>query len=111
MFQAEKKSVGPKFYKKPLSKRVSGVVVVEKIETNLHFHGLLKASPKQTSKFISLSNRIWEETVKVGSIDVSSLLCAEGRRKTSSYCTKELFKHENYENFFFLDDFCPAFYS
>jgi len=91
------------FYRLSPELRISGLVFVEHLDSNLHFHSLTTV-PTRADKFVRNAQTKWASVVNRGSIEVVKILSLNDHLRTSSYSTKEAYKQINYNNFFFIEE-------
>lgn len=94
----EQKTLGRHFYKTNDS-RIRAIAFAEHIKSNFHYHILATVPEKYKVLFNMYAKFIWQKEVPSGDIKIDYLKQSQDVFATSSYCTKEIFKAENYQNF------------
>lgn len=86
----DRKLLGTRFHKKPASRRTTGVILFEHLQTNLHAHGLLRVPTDRLAQFAELfpanGRGIWTDCWPSGSQTSAMLYDTAG---FAHYITKE----------------------
>lgn len=104
MNSAQREVLGARWYKKPECQRLALIAIPEHIETNLHYHGFLRAGTevddvnKWTEDVIhAVFPRKWKEVEKKGSINIQRIYDLD---ECVNYVKKEMWKKENTDSIF-----------
>lgn len=87
--KVNRKLIGPKWAKKP-DERMLWVFVLEKPQTNIHWHGLIRINDGLKTPFRTVAADRWKNLVRSGTSDVQAIRSMEG---LAGYVAKQV----NYE--------------
>lgn len=105
----DQKIIGVNWYKKPQDQRTFFIAFPEHIQSNLHYHLLMKINEEHIERFERHAPIVWEKLVKSGSINIQPFRIANkanGSQGHSAYCLKEQYKNQNYQSFIISREFC-----
>jgi hypothetical protein len=101
----DKKLLGPNFYKMAESERTLFIAFPEHIDTNLHYHLLIKPAKNRISSYLEHAPAIWEKICRSGSLELTTIDSLEAAIKTSRYCCKTSWEDLHYQNFILSGEF------
>jgi hypothetical protein len=102
----DRKLLGGKWSKKARHERTQYAAFVEHVDSNIHWHLLLKLGDGvDAGRFEAVAADCWQQLVKSGELDVKKLNTAGDRMRTANYVVKDLWRHEAIERFVLSDEF------
>ena len=100
------KLFGRYFYKTTPEKRTFFFAFPENINSNLHFHLLIRPPQDRTERLLAVAPHIWKTICPQGNLKLDLLSSEEDRQKVSFYSTKDSFIEKNFEHFIISSEFC-----
>lgn len=97
--------LGSDFYKKPTNQRTLFVAFPEKIQTNMHYHILMRIAVLSENKFNTHAENIWTSIMPSGTYDCKVLRDAYDEDGLVSYAVKEQFKNVNFNHTIISSEF------
>ena len=101
----ERKLLGKYYYRKHAKYRIKSICHPEHLDSNPHYHGIFSIPKRYHAKFIKIADDAWKEICKSGHLEILPLITDDQRKGKISYCHKEVFKIQNYENFVLHSEF------
>lgn len=103
----DRKLLGKNWAKIATDERLHFFACAEHINSNLHWHLLLKITDKnKRNSFEHVAAKYWREIVECGNMQIDFLETEKDNAKASSYLSKELWKSNNYNQFIISREFC-----
>lgn len=101
----DRKLLGSKYHKKPITWRTRFVALLEHLDTNLHAHMLIKPARNKQFRCQMQSPYIWEEICPGGDLKIDYINSKESLIKICRYSTKECWNERNFGKFIISDEF------
>jgi hypothetical protein len=101
----ERRCLGKRFYNAAPAERLIAVAFPEHMTSNFHYHVVAHLPRRQLPTFQVYANSTWRKLCESGSIVLRMLDADSDRSSVTSYCCKEVFKAQNYENFILSTEF------
>lgn len=114
---------GKRYNRATPEKRLFMCVFPEHINTNTHFHALIRSSIKTTGNtpdFRLEAPKLWENIIASGSLYIpevpaeklalmsdESVISGEQLQRIANYITKDTIKQKNYDSFILSNEFLP----
>lgn len=102
----DRKIFGKHFYQTAPNKRTFFIAFPENINSNLHYHLLIRPPQNKVERLIDVAPRVWEKICKQGDLKADLISTEEDLRKVSFYSTKDCFIEKNFANFIISSEFC-----
>lgn len=105
----DRRFVHDHFYKLPAEFRTSGVFYAEKLETNSHWHGIVRFPPAQHRNPVALgltikdAKKLWKKVARKG--DAVILTIEEAKERVAGYSSKEFWMRDSQDQLTFAADF------
>lgn len=96
--------LGYNWAKKSAAERTFFIAFAEKVNSNAHFHLMMKASDTRLGKIHEVAADTWKYLVPAGDCQIKSF-CDADRMRIASYVTKEQRYSENNSNFIISTEF------
>lgn len=113
--------LGKHFQRQPKAKRTFLIGFVEHIDSNLHYHALVRPAigcPPYQPNFVLEAPSLWKQLIPSGQLYIpkdtvealfeKKAISAEHLDRIAAYITKDLKKETNYEHFVISDEFLPS---
>lgn len=101
----ERRCLGKHFYRAPPEERLIAVAFPEHLSSNFHYHVVAHLPRRQLATFQVYAKCTWKALCEGGSIVLATVQAEKDRSSITSYCCKEAFKAQNYENFIISTEF------
>lgn len=98
----DRKILGKNYYKKPKDQRTFFVAFIEHMNSNFHYHLLLKTPNQYISRLEFHLDSSWQKVVNSGSSNVQAIY---DHRGCTSYCLKEQSNLKHFNNFILSHEF------
>lgn len=101
----DRKLFGPYYFQTRKEKRTFFFAFPEHINSNLHYHLLIRPPADHSDRIISVAPKIWKKICPQGNMKIGLLSTEEDLRKVSYYTTKDCFIEQNFEHFVISNEF------
>jgi len=101
----DRKLYGKCYHQVSPQKRTFFFAFPENINSNFHFHLLIRPPLNHLEKVIDVAPNIWKKICPSGNLKLSTISSEEDLRKVSFYSTKESFIEKNFEHFIISNEF------
>lgn len=101
----DRKCLGRKYYNAPLTQRSLSIAFVEHINSEIHYHLMVRVQPRFIVLLEFYGEKIWKEICPSGTSKLCKISTQFDLGRISAYVRKETFKAENYENFVITTEF------
>ena len=91
--------LGKNFRKLPAEQRTFFIAMPEHLNSNFHYHMLLRAPEVDSSFYITHATSLCRKFFPSSSLDITNLISTDDVRRTSFYSCKDMTNQKNYENF------------
>lgn len=98
-YEIQKSLWGKKFYRIPAEQRIFFIAFPEHIDTNIHYHLMLKVPPRYRVLFQIHAQNALSRVLESADLKIEEPPSPEDVIKTKFYSTKDLFNERNYEHF------------
>ncbi|MFN4895006.1 MAG: hypothetical protein ACK5HO_04415 [Pseudomonadota bacterium] len=98
-YQIQKSLWGKKFYRIPAEQRIFFIAFPEHIDSNIHYHLMLKVPPRYRVLFQIHAQNALSRVLESADLKIEEPQSPEDVIKTKFYSTKDLFNELNYEHF------------
>ena len=98
-YEIQKSLWGKKFYRIPAEQRIFFIAFPEHIDTNIHYHLMLKVPPRYRVLFQIHAQNALSRVLESADLKIEEPQSPEDVIKTKFYSTKDLFNERNYEHF------------
>lgn len=99
------KLIGSKWYQKAKEERTFFIAFPEKIETQMHYHLLMRVNERYEARFNRFAEKIWLKLLPSGTYDCQPFKTAPHPEGYLTYVTKEQKTALNYDNTIISDEF------
>ncbi len=104
--RVDKVLLGGSWSRKARAERTQFVAFVEHLESNLHWHLLLRLGEgADEQRFEQVAEGCWLRLVKSGSLDVEKIDTSADRARVANYVTKDLWRREARDGFVLSGEF------
>jgi hypothetical protein len=101
----DRKCMGNYYYRAPLTERSLSIGFVEHINSEIHYHLMMRVQPRYLPRFEIYGGQIWKQICPSGTSKLCKISTRFDLERISAYVRKETFKAENYENFVITTEF------
>lgn len=98
-YEIQKSLWGKKFYRIPAEQRIFFIAFPEHIDSNIHYHLMLKVPPRYRVLFQIHAQHALSRVLESADIKIYEPKSPEDVIETKFYSTKDLFNELNYEHF------------
>lgn len=104
--RVDKQLLGGSWSRKPAEQRSKFMAFAEKLDTNPHWHLLLRLGDgTDAERFEQVAAECWRRLIVSGELDVKKLNTPSDQQRTAGYVTKDLWRTDAIEHFVLSEEF------